>query len=114
VGRTSGRKRDAAEQSNANVIAVRAADKDKPWVNIPAESYQTPEICDFVLTKFKGAVLPAWQWERRRSSRPPDQIRAIGIGEVVSQFGEEFVRGWPRAVTGRDIDVARSADIAEL
>jgi D-methionine transport system substrate-binding protein len=44
----------------ANVIAVRAVDKDKPWVKILVESYQTPEIRDFILTKFKGAVLPAW------------------------------------------------------
>jgi D-methionine transport system substrate-binding protein len=44
----------------ANVIAVRAVDKDKPWVKILVTSYQTPEIRDFILTKFKGAVLPAW------------------------------------------------------
>jgi D-methionine transport system substrate-binding protein len=39
---------------------VRAADKDKLWVKILVESYQTPEIRDFVLARFKGAVLPAW------------------------------------------------------
>lgn len=44
----------------ANVIAVRAVDKDKPWVKTLVASYQTPEIRDFILTKFKGAVLPAW------------------------------------------------------
>jgi D-methionine transport system substrate-binding protein len=44
----------------ANIIAVRAADKDKPWVKLLIQSYQTPEIREFVLTKFKGAVLPAW------------------------------------------------------
>jgi D-methionine transport system substrate-binding protein len=44
----------------ANLLAVRAADKDKPWVKVLVESYQTPEVRDFVLTKFKGAVLPAW------------------------------------------------------
>lgn len=44
----------------ANLIAVHAADKDKPWVKILVESYQTPEIKEFILTKFKGAVLPAW------------------------------------------------------
>ena len=43
-----------------NLIAVRAADKDKPWVKTLVSSYQTPEIKDFILTKFKGAVLPAW------------------------------------------------------
>lgn len=44
----------------ANLIAVRAEDKDKPWVKALVESYQTPEIRDFILTKFKGAVLPSW------------------------------------------------------
>ncbi len=43
-----------------NLIAVRAADKDKPWVKLLVESYHSPEVRDFVLTKFKGAVLPAW------------------------------------------------------
>lgn len=44
-----------------NLLAVRAADKDKPWVKTFAESYQTPEVTEFVLTKFKGSVLPAWR-----------------------------------------------------
>jgi len=43
-----------------NLIAVRSADKDKPWVKTLVESYHTPEVRDFVLTKFKGAVLPSW------------------------------------------------------
>jgi D-methionine transport system substrate-binding protein len=43
-----------------NLIAVRSADKDKPWVKTLVQSYQTPEVREFVLTKFKGAVLPAW------------------------------------------------------
>jgi D-methionine transport system substrate-binding protein len=43
-----------------NLIAVRTADKDKPWVKLLVQSYQTPEIREFILAKFKGAVLPAW------------------------------------------------------
>jgi D-methionine transport system substrate-binding protein len=43
-----------------NLIAVRAADKDRPWVKLLMESYHTPEVKEFVLTKFKGAVLPSW------------------------------------------------------
>ncbi len=43
-----------------NLIAVRATDKEKPWVKVLVESYHSPEVRDFVLTKFKGAVLPAW------------------------------------------------------
>lgn len=44
----------------ANIITVRTTDKDKPWVKTLVESYHTPEIKEFVLTKFKGAVLPTW------------------------------------------------------
>ena len=43
-----------------NLIAVRSADKDKPWVKTLVDSYHTPEVREFVLTKFKGAVLPSW------------------------------------------------------
>ena len=43
-----------------NLIAVRAADKDKPWVKTLVDSYRTPEVKEFVLSKFKGAVLPSW------------------------------------------------------
>lgn len=43
-----------------NVIAVRAADKDKPWVKALVESYHSPEVKKFVEEKFKGAVLTSW------------------------------------------------------
>jgi D-methionine transport system substrate-binding protein len=43
-----------------NLIAVRSVDKDKPWVKILVDSYHTPEVKEFILTKFKGAVLPSW------------------------------------------------------
>ncbi|UFW45106.1 MetQ/NlpA family ABC transporter substrate-binding protein [Bradyrhizobium sp. WSM471] len=43
-----------------NLIAVRAADKDRPWVKILVDSYHTAGVKEFVLTKFKGAVLPSW------------------------------------------------------
>lgn len=43
-----------------NLLAVRASDKDKPWVKTFVESYQTPEVKAFVLTQFKGSVVPAW------------------------------------------------------
>ncbi|MET0969273.1 MAG: MetQ/NlpA family ABC transporter substrate-binding protein [Tardiphaga sp.] len=44
----------------ANVIAVRAVDKDKPWVKTLVESYQSPEVKEFIDTKFKGSVLATW------------------------------------------------------
>ncbi|OYX06661.1 MAG: metal ABC transporter substrate-binding protein [Rhizobiales bacterium 32-66-8] len=43
-----------------NVIAVRVADKDKPFVKVLVESYRSPEVKEFILTTFKGAVLPSW------------------------------------------------------
>jgi len=43
-----------------NLIAVRAADKDKPWVKTLLEAYQSPEVKAFVQDKFKGSVLASW------------------------------------------------------
>lgn len=43
-----------------NLIAVRSADKDKPWVAELLAAYHSPEVKAFVLEKFKGAVLPGW------------------------------------------------------
>ncbi len=44
----------------ANIIVVRAADKDKPWVKTLVESYQSPEVKAFIDDKFKGSVLATW------------------------------------------------------
>ncbi|MEZ0171981.1 MetQ/NlpA family ABC transporter substrate-binding protein [Microvirga sp. TS319] len=43
-----------------NIIAVRAEDKDKPWVKALVESYHSPEVKAFVQETFKGAVLTSW------------------------------------------------------
>jgi D-methionine transport system substrate-binding protein len=43
-----------------NFIAVRAADKDKPWVKTLVESYQSAEVKAFVEGQFHGAVLASW------------------------------------------------------
>lgn len=43
-----------------NIIAVRAADKDKPWVKTFVDTYHSPEVKAFILETFKGAVLPSW------------------------------------------------------
>ena len=43
-----------------NLIAVREADKDKPWVKALLASYHTPEIKAFVAERFKGSVLADW------------------------------------------------------
>jgi D-methionine transport system substrate-binding protein len=43
-----------------NLIAVRAEDKDKPWVKTLVEAYRSPEVKKFVEDKFQGAVLTSW------------------------------------------------------
>ncbi|HYH19031.1 MAG TPA: MetQ/NlpA family ABC transporter substrate-binding protein [Azospirillum sp.] len=52
--------KESADSPYTNIIAVRAADKDKPWVKTLVSSYHTPEVKQFVLDKFKGAVVPGW------------------------------------------------------
>lgn len=44
----------------ANVIAINAKDKDKPWVKTLVESYQSPEVKAFILEKYNGTVIPSW------------------------------------------------------
>jgi D-methionine transport system substrate-binding protein len=44
----------------ANVIAVRSADKDQPWVKTLVESYNNDTIRDFINTESKGALIPSW------------------------------------------------------
>lgn len=43
-----------------NLIAVRRADADKPWVKTLVEAYRSSEVRQFVLERFKGSVLPSW------------------------------------------------------
>ena len=43
-----------------NLIAVRAGDRDKPWVRILLDSYRSPDVKAFILAKFRGAVVPTW------------------------------------------------------
>ena len=43
-----------------NIIAVRAVDKDKPWVKAVVESYQSPEVKAFIEKTFGSTVLPGW------------------------------------------------------
>jgi len=43
-----------------NLIAVREADRDKPWVKPFVESYQSAEVKAFVEQTFQGSVLASW------------------------------------------------------
>lgn len=44
----------------ANVIAVRAENKDDPAIRKFVAAYESPEVAEFLETRFKGAILPAW------------------------------------------------------
>lgn len=50
---------ESAKSPYANVIAVREADKDKPWVAKLVKAYHSEQILKFIEVKFKGSVLPA-------------------------------------------------------
>lgn len=52
--------REPANGPYANVIVVRAADKDKPWVKKLVAVYNSAPVKSFIETTFKGAVVPAW------------------------------------------------------
>ncbi|GJE01228.1 putative D-methionine-binding lipoprotein MetQ [Methylobacterium isbiliense] len=43
-----------------NIIAVREADRDKPWVRTLVEAYRSQPVKDFILARFKGAYVPTW------------------------------------------------------
>lgn len=43
-----------------NIIAVRAAEKDKPAFKKLAAAYQNDEIREFILKRFDGAILPVF------------------------------------------------------
>ncbi|MDR5804322.1 MULTISPECIES: MetQ/NlpA family ABC transporter substrate-binding protein [unclassified Caballeronia] len=44
----------------ANIIAIRAVDKDKPWVAKLVAAYHSPEVKQFIAGKYSGAVIAAW------------------------------------------------------
>ncbi|WP_153101468.1 MetQ/NlpA family ABC transporter substrate-binding protein [Paraburkholderia hayleyella] len=44
----------------ANLIAVRAQDKDKPWVKKLVAAYQSEDVRQFIRTEFKGSMVPSF------------------------------------------------------
>lgn len=51
---------EGSESPYANVIVVRSADKDAPWVKTLVESYHDDSIKSFINEEFKGALIPSW------------------------------------------------------
>ena len=49
-----------AKSPYANVIAVRTADKDKPWVPKLVKAFQSPDVKKFVEANFAGSLIPAF------------------------------------------------------
>ena len=49
-----------AHSPYANLLAVRTADRDKPWVAKLVHAFQSPEVRDFVLKNFSGSLVPAF------------------------------------------------------
>jgi len=52
--------KESAKSPYANLIAVRRADKDKPWARKLVAAYQSAEVKQFIETKFNGALIPAF------------------------------------------------------
>jgi D-methionine transport system substrate-binding protein len=44
----------------ANILAIREADRNKPWVAKLVAAYHSPEVKQFIETKFGGSVIAAW------------------------------------------------------
>lgn len=51
---------ESAKSPYVNILAVREADKDKPWVSKLVKAYHSEEIRTFIQTEFKGSVLAGW------------------------------------------------------
>ncbi|MCS3446579.1 D-methionine transport system substrate-binding protein [Bradyrhizobium elkanii] len=52
--------REAADGPWVNIIAVREADKDKPWVKQLIDAYHSEEVKAFLEKRFKGTYIATW------------------------------------------------------
>ncbi|MGC3986335.1 MAG: MetQ/NlpA family ABC transporter substrate-binding protein [Pseudorhodoferax sp.] len=52
--------KESPQSPYANLIAVRRADQDKPWARRLVAAYQSPEVRQFIETRFNGALVPAF------------------------------------------------------
>jgi D-methionine transport system substrate-binding protein len=51
---------ESGDSPYACLIAVRRGDADQPWVKQLLDAYQSPEVRQFILSSFKGAIIPAF------------------------------------------------------
>lgn len=54
-----------ADSPYVNVIVARAADKGNPIHQKFVAAYQSQEVADFILTRFAGATLPAFNYRKK-------------------------------------------------
>lgn len=52
--------RETPDSPYTNIIVVRGADKDAPWVATLVKAYHSPEVKQFVQDRFNGAVVTGW------------------------------------------------------
>lgn len=52
--------KEAPNGPYANLIAVKTANKDQPWVRKLVAAYQSPEVKAFIESEFKGSLIPAF------------------------------------------------------
>ncbi|HEY8888911.1 MAG TPA: MetQ/NlpA family ABC transporter substrate-binding protein [Clostridium sp.] len=51
---------EAKDSPYANILAVRAEDKNKPYIQALSKALNSPEVKKFIQDKYKGAVIPAF------------------------------------------------------
>ena len=51
---------ESTKSPYVNLLAVREQDKDKPWVAKLVKAYQSDTVRKFVVSEFKGAVVPGF------------------------------------------------------
>lgn len=52
--------RESTDSPYTNLIAVRAQDKEQPWVARLVKAYQSEDVRQFIETQFQGSVIPAF------------------------------------------------------
>ena len=53
-----------ADSPYVNVVVARPEDKDNPLYKKFVEAYQSQEVADFILTRFEGSTLPAFEYKK--------------------------------------------------
>jgi D-methionine transport system substrate-binding protein len=60
AGATDAIARESADGPWANILAVREADKDKPWVKDLIDAYHSDQVKSFIENRFKGTYIANW------------------------------------------------------